>query len=146
MNREIMHRILWVLRDPGMGYRRFILHQTDCYRHTGKIDEVLTVYGTGGVIQPGTEETRKLLPEEFRREEFITVYCHSPVTPGRELDKTHFRAADVIDPYDGTYWRVVSVREWGKFPEAYWEAQAVRTDENPWDKRKEKRNHEGDDL
>lgn len=138
MTQETMYRLLQVLRDPKMGYRPLIIHQTECSRYEGKIIEVLSTYGSGGVIHPATKEERKLLPEEFRKNEAVIVYCHSQMTAGEDLDKTHFRTADTIDPYDGTYWRVVSVKQWGAFPNCYYEALAVKTDEDPWEKRNQK--------
>ena len=131
MTNDRMYRILNVIRDPKMGYRKFIIHQTECTRHNGKVIETRTSYGTGGVIHPGTAENRKLLPEEYRQDEYIVVFSRMELSVGKEEDPTHFRTADIIDPYDGTYWRVVSVTEWGESPHSFYVAMAVKTDEHP---------------
>ena len=136
MTPETMNRMLRVLKDPRMGYQPMIIHQNFCSRKNGKVTELLSGYGTGGIIHPGPAGMRELLPEECRREEFILVYSVADMTTGKEMDATHFRTADIIDPNNNTYWRVVRVKEWGEFPNCFYEALAVRTDEDPWEKRK----------
>ena len=131
MTNELMYRILNVLRDPKMGYRKFIIHQTECTRHNGRVIETKTAYGTGGVIHPGTEKNRELLPEEYRQDEYIAVFSRIELSTGKEVDPTYFREADIIDPYDDTYWRVVMVKKWGDPPNSFYVAMAVKTDEEP---------------
>lgn len=136
MTEEPFAHVLKALKSRRTGYRPFIIHQNFCSRRNGKVSELFFVYGTGGIIQPGSGEMRNLQPEETRQEEMIHVYSLMDMTAGKETDATHFRTADIIDPNDGTYWRVVAVKEYGSDSNCFYQALAVRTDEDPWERRK----------
>ena len=141
-----MYNILRVLKDPRMGYKPCFIHQMECTRHGGKIAENLNIFCTGGVIHPGTERNRELLPEEYRQDEYVIVYCLTELTVGKEEDSTHFRTADIIDLRNRTYWRVVRAKKWGDPPNIFYVALAVKTDENPWKRIKEAEKNERSDI
>ncbi len=68
----------------------------------------------------------QLLPEEDRREEFISVYTDFPLSLGENDGGETYSVPDRI-LWNGEAWRVVKVRNWGDF--GYFQGFAVKTHE-----------------
>ena len=112
------------LTDPELGFTAFTVQRITYRRQNGTSVPSAQTYSVSGCVHPGTPETLKLLPEEERREEYISVYTGFALSTGSNDGGAEYTAPDRI-LWNGNTWRVVSVRDWGFF--GYVHALAVKT-------------------
>ena len=122
-----MQEIETVLVDPDLGAVAFTVERTTYRRVRGALIPTTQCISAYGCIHPGTPEMLELVPEEERKETYIAVYTSFGLCDGENQTGSVFRAADRIR-YEGSWWRVVRVREWKAFN--YVQALAVKLGED----------------
>ena len=111
------------LSDPDLGFTSFTVQRTAYRRQNGTSVPAVRELPASGCIHPGTPEMLRLLPEENRREDFITIYTDFPLTLGENGGGVNYTTPDRIR-WNGETWRVVRVRDWSMF--GYYQALAIR--------------------
>ncbi len=114
------------LQDPELGFQPFRVQRTSYRRQGGISVPSVQVLSASGCVHPGTPEMLQLLPEEDRREEFISVYTDFPLSLGENDGGETYSVPDRI-LWNGEAWRVVKVKDWSGF--GYWQGAAVKTHE-----------------
>ena len=110
------------LQDPELGWTPFTVLRTTCRRKDGTSIPAEHSLPASGCIHPGTPEMLRLLPEEDRHEEFISVYTDFPLTLGDNPGGAAYTLPDKIR-WNNRTWRVVRLRSWTLFH--YHQALAV---------------------
>ena len=82
MSMDAMKQILRKGRAPGMGNRSVILRKRNCRRGPDGPHHREDAYIVFAVVNPGTPETRKLLPAEYRGQQHIVIYTEESVSAG----------------------------------------------------------------
>lgn len=125
MTMETITNILREAKAPGLGNIGYIIKRVVCRRDPDGIFEMPELLISSGIVHPGTAETKRLLPEEYRGEDFIVIYTDTQegLCAGAELGAKLFFRADEIKIRDES-WRVVAVQEWRNH--GYCRAAAVR--------------------
>ena len=110
------------LSDPELGYTPFTVERITYTRGRGETSSRSETFSASGLIHPGTAEMLQLLPEEERKEAFITVYTDFALSTGDPGSGASFTGTDRIH-WNGKVWRVVRVRDWSGF--GYYQGYAV---------------------
>ena len=122
MSMDAMKQILRKGRAPGMGNRSVILRKRNCRRGPDGPHHREDAYIVFAVVNPGTPETRKLLPAEYRGQQHIVIYTEESVSAGGgEICRVSL-LPDLVE-VDGRCWRVV--RAWENREPAFYRALAV---------------------
>ena len=110
------------LSDPELGYTPFTVERITYTRTRSGNTSRSETFSASGLIHPGTPEMLQLLPEEERKEAFITVYTDFALSTGDPGSGASFTGADRIH-WNRQIWRVVRVRDWSGF--GYYQGYAV---------------------
>ena len=78
-----------------------------------------------GCIQPAPPEAQQMMPEEYRNENAIVVFCEDVLSTGENKSDSYYMADKIL--YQGKQYRVVNKQSW--VSDQFCRALAVETHE-----------------